>query len=113
MVDDLPLSVVPVNKVISAKNHLCRPASDAGFSDRPRGCCAAPSVAGRRAGWEIQRLEAGRRSGGAAVSVVETTDPGLGHDPSLARWLYLAGAGSVAVERLVGPRVVVIREVLT
>jgi hypothetical protein len=35
--------------------------------------------------------------------VVETTDLGLGHDPPLARWLNLAGPGSVAIEGLVGP----------
>jgi hypothetical protein len=45
--------------------------------------------------------------------VVETTDSGLGHDPPLDRWLYLARPGSVAIERLVGPRVVVVGNVLT
>jgi hypothetical protein len=54
-------------------------------------------------GWQIQELEAGQSSGRASVSVVETTDLGLGHDPSLARWLDLARAGSVAIEGLVGP----------
>jgi hypothetical protein len=57
------------------------PTCDAEFSDRPRGCGAAPSVARRLAGWQIQRREAGRRSGSAAVSVAETTDLGLGDDP--------------------------------
>jgi hypothetical protein len=90
-----------------------RPGSDAGFSDRPRSCRAAPSVARLLAGWQREEREAGGRSGSAAISVVETTDSGLGHDSPLARWLYLARPGSVAVEGLVGPRVVVIREVLT
>jgi hypothetical protein len=48
-------------------------------------------------------LEAGGRSGGASISVVETTDLGLGHDPPLARWLNLARPGSVAFEGLVEP----------
>ncbi len=34
---------------------------------------------------EILELEAGRSSGSASVSVVETTDLGLGHDPPLMR----------------------------
>ncbi len=89
------------------------PTCDLGFFESRRGCCAAPSVARRLAGWQIQRLEAGRRSGSAVVSVVETTDLGLGDDSPLARRLNLARPGSVAVEGLVGPRVVLIREVLT
>jgi hypothetical protein len=89
------------------------PDCDTGFFENRRGCRAAPSIARGLAGWQIEGLEAGRSSGGASVSVVETTDPGLGHDPPLARWLDLARPGSVAVEGLVGPRVVVIREVLT
>ena len=90
-----------------------RPASDAGFSDSLRGCRARSERCRRHAGWQREELEAGRCSGGASVAVVETTDLGLGHDPPLTRWLYLARPGSVAVEGLVGPRVVVIREVLT
>jgi hypothetical protein len=35
---------VPVNKVISARRHLRKPASDPRFSDRPCGYCASPSV---------------------------------------------------------------------
>jgi hypothetical protein len=62
-----------------------RPASD---PDSPTGLAAAALV--RRLpdgswGWQIERLEAGRSSGGATVSVMETTDLGLGHDPPLAR----------------------------
>jgi hypothetical protein len=53
-------------------------------------------------GWQIQRLEAGRSSGGASVSVVETTDLGLGHDPPLARRFNLVRPASVAFEGLVG-----------
>ena len=94
---------VAVNKVILAPRPVRGLASDVGFCDRPCGRCAAPSVARRVVGWQIQRLEAGRYSGSAPVAVVEATDLGLGHDPSLARWLYLARPGSVAVERLVGP----------
>ena len=82
-------------------------------SSRTVAAAAVPSTAQRLAGEQIHELEAGRYSGSAAIAVVEATDPGLGHDPSLARWLYLARTGSVAVEGLVGPRVVVIREVLT
>jgi hypothetical protein len=70
-------------------------------------------VARRLAGWQIQRLDFGRRSGGAAVSVVENTDLGLGHDPPLARRLHLARRGRVAIGRQVGSRVVVVGEVLT
>ena len=84
-----------------------RPASDSGFSDRPRGCRTSLSVARRCAGWQREEGEAGGRLGSASVSVVETTNSGLGHDPPLARWLNLAWPGSVAVEGLVGPRVVV------
>ncbi len=47
--------------------------------------------------------EAGLYSGSAPVAVVEATDLGLGHDPPLARWLYLARPGSVAVQGPVGP----------
>ncbi len=89
------------------------PDYDAGFFENRLSCRAAPSVARGLAGWQIERLEAGRSSGRASVSVVETTDPALGHDPAPARWLDLARSGSVVVEGLVGPRVVVIREVLT
>jgi hypothetical protein len=71
------------------------------------------SDARRLAGLQIQRLEAGRRSGSASIAVVETANLGLGHDPPLARWLHLTWPGGVAFERLVGPRVVVIRKVLT
>ena len=45
--------------------------------------------------------------------MVETAILGLGHDSSLTWRLYLARPGGVAVQGLVGPRVVVIREVLT
>ena len=48
-------------------------------------------------------LEVDRYSGGAPVAVVETPDPGLGHDPPLCPWLYLARPRSVAVQGLVGP----------
>ena len=45
--------------------------------------------------------------------MVETTDLGLGHDPPLARQFNLARPGSIASEGLVGPRVVIVGEVLT
>jgi hypothetical protein len=44
--------------------------------------------------------------------VVEATDLRLGHDPPAAGGLDRARPGSIAVERLVGSRVVVVREVL-
>jgi hypothetical protein len=90
-----------------------RAASDSGFSDRPRGCRAAPSVARRVAGWQREEHEAGGRLCSASVSVVETANLGLGHDPPLARWFYLPRTGCVAFEGLVGPRVVVVGKVLT
>ncbi len=65
---------------------------------------ACGAMVGTRNGWG---------SGGASVAVVETTDLGLGHDPPLARRFNLARPGSVAFEGLVGPRVVVVGEVLT
>ena len=90
-----------------------RPASDPGFSDRPRDRCAGPSVARRLVGWQIQRLEAGRCSGSASVSVVKATDLRLGDDSPLARWIHLAWpGGGVPIEGPVGPRAVGIREVL-
>jgi hypothetical protein len=58
-------------------------------------------------------LEADRYSGSAPVAVVEATDLKLGHDLPLARWLDFTRPGSVAVQGLVGPGVVVVREVLT
>jgi len=90
-----------------------RAASDSGFSDRLRGCRAAPSVARRLAAWQREEREAGGHLCSASVSVVETANLGLGDDLPLARWLNLARPGCVAFEGLVGPRVVVIREVLT
>ena len=84
-----------------------------GFFESRCGRCAPLSVARRLAGRQIQRLEAGRRSGSASVSVVETANLGLGDDPPLARWFYLPRTGCVAFEGLVGPRVVVVGEVLT
>ncbi len=90
-----------------------RAASDSGFSDRPRGCRVAPSAARRGAGWQREEREAGGRLCSASVSVVETANLGLGHNPPLARWFYLPRPGRVAFEGLVGPRVVVVREVLT
>ena len=41
-------------------------------------------------------LEVDRYSGGAPAAVVETPDPGLGHDPPLCWWLYLWSFGSGA-----------------
>ena len=106
---------VLVKKIVSAKKPslqtqraMGRRSEDGpvvrGAPDRPRGWRAAPSVAERGAGWEIQRLEAGRCSISAPVSVVKTTEPGFGDDSHLARWLHLAWPGGVAVERLVRPR---------
>ena len=104
---------MPVNKVISAKTHLCRRASDAGSFDSRFGRRAPPNLAQQLVGWQTERIEAGRCSGDAAVAVMETTDLGLGDDSPLARRLNRARPGGVAVEGLVRPRVVVIREVLT
>jgi hypothetical protein len=87
-------------------------ANDAGFFGSRRGLCASLSFARRLVGWQSEGLEAGRCSGGASVSVMEATHLGLGHDPPLARWLNLARPGSVAIEGLVGPCPVVIRELL-
>ena len=89
-----------------------RPASDAGSFDSRCGRRAPLGVVRPLVRCQSEERETGGCSGSAPVPVVKTTDSGLGHDPALARWLDLPRPGSVAIERLVGPRVVVVREVL-
>ena len=89
-----------------------RPVSDAGFFSSRCGRRAPPNAAQQLVGWQTERIETGRCSGGPSVSVVKTANLGLSHDPALTRWLDLARPGSVAIQGLVGPRVVVIDEVL-
>ncbi len=58
----------------------------------------SPNSAQQLVGWQTERIEAGRCSGGPSVSVVKTADPGLGHDPPLARRLNLARPGDEDAE---------------
>ncbi len=90
-----------------------RAASDAGSFDRRCGRRAPLSVVRRLVRCQSEERETGGCSGGPSVSVVKTANLGLSHDPALARWLDLPRPGGVPVEGLVGPRVVVIHEVLT
>ena len=97
---------VAVNKVISAQDRASGPVNGAAvvgttglslrLAPRSERCATARRL-------PDSELEAGLYSGSAPVAVMEATDPGLGHDSPLARWLYLARPGGVAIERLVGP----------
>ena len=69
----------------------------------PRGLVGTSEPCPSLAGGAIVGTRNGWGSGGASVAVVETTDLGLGHDPPLARCLYLARPRCIVIKGLVGP----------